>query len=218
MSLTLTKPQNPALIFDFGGVLIDWNPRYLYRKVFADEQTMERFLAEVGFFEWNKLQDAGRPLSEAVADLCSRHPQHCELIRLYDERYEESLSGPIPASVAILSRLRAAGCKLYGLSNWPQEKFQLVRHKFEFFNWFDELFISGELGLAKPDPRIFRLVLQCLARPADQCLLIDDSTNNIAAAQALGLRTIHFLSPQQLENELLALGIIPEMPSSRLPS
>lgn len=206
--MTVKTPLLPALIFDFGGVLIDWDPRYLYRKVFADEQAMERFLAEIGFFEWNRLQDAGRPFSEAVADLCSRHPQHCELIRLYDERYEESLSGPIPGSIAILSRLRAAGYSLYALSNWPQEKFQLVRRKYDFFGWFAELFISGELGLAKPDPRIFRLVLERLSLPASQCLFIDDSLKNIAAAQALGFRTIHFLSPQQLEIELSAQGIL----------
>jgi 2-haloacid dehalogenase len=198
----------PALIFDFGGVLIDWNPRYLYRKIFADEQVMENFLAEIGFFEWNKLQDAGRPFSVAVADLCARHPQHCELIRLYDERYEESLGGPIPDSVEILRRLHHAGCHLYGLSNWPQEKFQLVRYKYEFFSWFTELFISGELGLAKPDPRLFYLVLERIDRPAEECLLIDDSARNIAAAQSLGFRTIYFLSPLQLESELLELGIL----------
>lgn len=198
----------PALIFDFGGVLIDWNPRYLYRKVFVDEQAMENFLAEIGFFEWNKLQDAGRPFSEAVADLCARHPQHCELIRLYDQRYEESLGGPISASVEILRRLHHAGYHLYGLSNWPQEKFPVVRDKYDFFTWFAELFISGEVGLAKPDPRLFRLVLERIARPAEECLLIDDSARNIAAAQSLGFRTIHFLNPQQLETELLELGII----------
>lgn len=208
MSLSLKNSPRPALIFDFGGVLIDWNPRYLYRKVFADEQAMENFLVEIGFFEWNKLQDAGRPFSEAVADLCARHPEQCELIRLYDERYEESLSGPISASIEILSRLRNSGYNLYGLSNWPQEKFQLVRYKYEFFSWFAELFISGELGLAKPDPRIFRLVLERIARPAEECLLIDDSARNIAAAHSLGFRTIHFLNPQQLESELSGLGIL----------
>jgi 2-haloacid dehalogenase len=206
--MTAKTPLLPVLIFDFGGVLIDWDPRYLYRKVFADEQAMERFLAEIGFFEWNKLQDAGRPFTEAVADLCNRHPQHCELIRLYDERYEESLSGPIYDSIAILSRLRTAGYKLYALSNWPQEKFQLIRRKYDFFGWFDALFISGELGLAKPDPRIFRLVLERLSLPADQCLFIDDSAKNIIAARALGFRTIHFINPEQLEIELLTQGIL----------
>jgi len=211
-SQSLSSPNTsslPAIVFDFGGVLIDWNPRYLYRKLFNDEQAMEHFLAEISFFEWNKFQDAGRPFSEAVSDLCTRHPQYSDLIRAYDERYEESLNGPIPASVDILRRLRLSGFSLYGLSNWPKEKFQVVRAKYEFFSWFDELFISGELRLAKPDPRIFRLLLDQIARPAGECLLIDDSANNIAVAKSLGFRTIHFLGPQQLEDQLLGLGLLP---------
>ena len=200
----------PAIVFDFGGVLIDWDPRYLYRKVFHhDEQAVERFLSEVGFFEWNRLQDAGRPFSEAIADLCARQPQYCDLIRLYDERYAESIGGPIPLSVEILGRLHAAGYHLYGLSNWPAEKFQVVRPMYEFFNWFDAILISGEVHLAKPDPRFFALLLDQVARPAAECLLIDDSTKNILAAQSLGFRTILFQSPQQLQEQLRLLGLLP---------
>jgi 2-haloacid dehalogenase len=199
--------SRPALVFDFGGVLIDWNPRYLYRKVFNnDEKSVERFFNEVGFFEWNQLQDAGRPFSEAVSDLCARHPQHCDLIRLYDERYEESIGGPIAASVEILRKLHAAGYHLFGLSNWPAEKFQVVRHKYDFFSWFDAIIISGEVRLAKPDPRIFHLLLDRIARPAADCLMIDDSSANIQTAQSLGFRTILFQSPQQLHEQMQLLG------------
>jgi 2-haloacid dehalogenase len=202
------SPNRPALVFDFGGVLIDWNPRYLYRKVFNDEEALERFFDEVGFFEWNHLQDAGRPFSEAVADLCSHQPQYCDLIRLYDERYEESIGGPIAASVEILQKLHMAGYRLYGLSNWPAEKFQVVRHKFDFFNWFDAILISGEVHLAKPDPRIFHLLLDRISRAAAECLLVDDSNTNIQTAQSLGFRTILFQSPQQLQDELHQSGIL----------
>ena len=197
-------------MFDFGGVLIDWDPRYLYRKLFNhNEQAMEQFLAEIGFFEWNALQDAGRPLSEAIADLCTRHPQYCDLIRAYDQRYEEALNGPIPASIDILRRLHSAGFSLYGISNWPAEKFQLVRAKYDFFSWFKDMLISGEIGIAKPDPRIFHLLLDRIARPAGECLLIDDTVINIDVAQSLGFRTIHFLSPGQLQDQLHKLGLLP---------
>jgi 2-haloacid dehalogenase len=209
ISPSQTSPSRPAVVFDFGGVLIDWNPRYLYRKVFNnDEKSVERFLNEVGFFEWNHLQDAGRPFAEAIADLCARHPHYCALIRLYDERYEESIGGSIPASVEILHRLHAAGFRLFGLSNWPEEKFQVVRHKYDFFKVFDAIIISGEVHLAKPDPRIFRLLLDRIDRPAPECLLIDDSSTNIQAAQSLGFRTIHFQSPQQLQEQLHQNGIL----------
>jgi 2-haloacid dehalogenase len=195
----------PAIVFDFGGVLMDWNPRYLYRKLFHnDEQAMERFLAEIGFFEWNHLQDAGRPFSEAVAELCARHPQHCDLIRAYDERYEESLGGPIAESVEILRRLRASEISLYGLTNWPAEKFRLVRARYDFFSWFDAIVVSGEVCAAKPDPRIFQVLLARVGRPAEECLLIDDSPGNIAVARSLGFQTIQFHSPAQLEQALNA--------------
>lgn len=196
----------PAIVFDFGGVLMDWNPRYLYRKLFNhDEQAMERFLVEVGFFEWNQQQDAGRPFSEAVAELSARHPQYCDLIRAYDERYEESLSGPIMETVDILRQLHSSGFSLYGLSNWPAEKFQGVRARYDFFRWFDGIVLSGEVRITKPDPRIFHLLLEQIGRPAQECLLIDDSIHNIATAQALGFQTILFHSPQELEKQLTAV-------------
>ncbi len=210
MKTPSTNTPSPALVFDFGGVLLDWNPRHLYRKLFpGDEQAMERFLAEIGFFEWNHLQDAGRPFSVAVAELCARHPQHCDLIRAYDERYPESLNGAIPGTVDILRRLWAASFPLYGLSNWPAEKFQLVRPKYEFFGWFQGILISGEVGIAKPDPRIFQALLAQVGRPAEECLLIDDSAANIAAAQALGFQAIHFHSPAQLADGLARRGLLP---------
>lgn len=197
------RARRPAIIFDFGGVLVDWDPRYLYRKLFNDDsQAVDNFLTEIGFFEWNQKQDAGRTFAEAVDELCSRYPQHCELIRAYDRRYEESLRGPIPATVEILRELKATGYPLYALSNWPAEKFRQVRHKFPFFEWFDDLLISGEVGLAKPDPRIFTLLLERIGRPARECIYIDDSAANVAVAQSLGFEPILFKSPLQLKEAL----------------
>jgi 2-haloacid dehalogenase len=206
-----TNNHLPAIIFDFGGVLLNWNPRFLYRKLFPnDEQGMERFLAEVGFDEWNQLQDAGRPFSVAVAELCALHPQYCDLIRAYDERFLESLKGAIPGTVDILRCLWREGFSLFGFSNWPAEKFNLVRPRYEFMAWFQGIVISGEVGFAKPDPRIFQVLLEHVDRPAGECLLIDDSTTNIAAAQTLGFQTIHFQKPPQLAGELVKRGLLPE--------
>ena len=211
MKTATNKAPAPAIIFDFGGVLLDWNPRYLYRKLFPnDEQGMECFLAEIGFDEWNHLQDAGRPFSVAIAELCARHPQYCDLIRAYDERYPESIKGAISGTVGILHYLWTMGTSLFGLSNWPAEKFSLVRPEYEFLGWFKGIVISGEVGIAKPDPRIFQVLLAQVDRPAGECLLIDDSQANIAAAQALGFQTIHFHGPAQLARELAKLGLLPK--------
>jgi len=198
-----------ALVFDFGGVLINWDPRFLYRKLFnGDEEAMERFLAEIHFMEWNQNQDAGRPFAEAVAEHCQRYPAYCNLIRAYDERYLESLTEPIWPTVEILRLVKQAGYPLYALSNWPQEKFVLVRPKYEFFDWFDDMVISGAVGLAKPDPKIFHLLLERMGRPASECLIIDDSEKNIAVARQLGFQTIHHQSPEKLRQELVRLGIL----------
>ena len=209
MVIDQSSKDSLAIIFDFGGVLIDWDPRYLYRKLFGgDEEAMERFLEEIHFMEWNVKQDAGRPFSEAVAEHCAKFPQYCDLIRAYDERYPESLSGPIQPTVEILRTLKQAGYPLYGLSNWPQEKFILVQPKYEFFGWFDDIVVSGAVGMAKPDPRIFHLLLERIGRPASECLIIDDSAENITVACELGFRTIHHQSPEQLKRELNQLGIL----------
>ncbi len=201
---------SPAIIFDYGGVLLDWNPRYLYRKLFPnDEPAMERFLAEIGFSEWNVQQDAGRPFAIAVAELCARHPHYCDLIRAYDQRFLEAVGGAIPGTVEVLRRLHLAGFPLYGLSNWPAEKFRLVRPGYAFFDWFQGMVISGEVGIVKPDLRIFHLLLEQVARPSGECLLIDDSPANIAAADSLGFQTIHFHSPTQLAAELSLRGMLP---------
>jgi 2-haloacid dehalogenase len=211
MEPPLTNDHTPAIIFDFGGVLLDWNPRYLYRKLFPnDEKGMEHFLSEVGFDEWNRLQDAGRPFSVAVSEICARFPQYCDLIQAYDERFPESIKGVIPGTVDILRSLWIKGTSLYGLSNWPAEKFYLVRPEYEFLAWFHNIVISGEVGIAKPDRRIYQLLLEEINRPAMECLLIDDSPANIVSAQALGFQTIQFESPPQLAAELTRRGLLPE--------
>jgi 2-haloacid dehalogenase len=198
-----------AIIFDFGGVLIDWDPRYLYRKFFdGDAAGMERFLAEVGFYEWNLQQDAGRTFAEAVPELSGRFPHYAELIRAYDERYLESIAGAIRPSLEIVAALKQAGYPLYGLSNWPLEKYLIARQKYAFFGWFDDVLVSGEAKLVKPDPRIFRMLLERIGRTAAECVYIDDSRTNVSAACQLGFDAIHFQSAPQLEMELKQRGLL----------
>lgn len=201
-------PDPPAVIFDFGNVLLDWDPRYLYRKLFSDDAAIDRFLEEIHFHEWNVLQDAGRPFAEAVAELSTRFPTYAEYIQAYDERYPETISGPIWGTVEILKTLRLNGYPLFGLSNWSVEKFLIMRDRYEFFGWFQDIILSGEVRLAKPDPRIFKVALERIGRPAGECLLIDDTPANIQVADSLGFRTIHFRSPDQLRTELKDLGLL----------
>lgn len=199
----------PVIVFDLGGVLMDWDPYYLYSKILGDDrQAVERFLKAVDFSGWNKEQDRGRTFAEGTAELSARFPEYGELIRAYDERYLESLGGAIQPVVEILRALKDAGYSLYVLSNWPAEKFALVRPKYPFFDWFDGFVISGEVGMVKPDQAIFQLLLQRVRRPARECLFIDDHAKNIHAASDLGFQTILFQSPQQLEADLRRMGIL----------
>jgi HAD superfamily hydrolase (TIGR01509 family) len=202
MDMQVEKNHKLAIVFDFGNVLVDWDPRYLYRKLLDGDQAIEQFLGEVDFFEWNLEHDAGRPFDESIAEMCARFPQYCDLIRAYDQRYEESISGPIWPTVEVLRLLKDAGYPLYALSNWPSDKFDLVRPKYEFFSWFDDIVISGKVRIAKPDPRIFELLLERIGRPAGECLFIDDSPRNIAVAERLGFQTIRYDSTGQLKTDL----------------
>ncbi len=201
--------QPRAIVFDLGGVLIDWNPRHLYRKIFgADEAGMERFLAEICTGEWNAQQDAGRPLAVATEELAARHPAHEPLIRAYYDRWGEMVAGAIEPTVEILAALKAANHPLFALSNWSAETFPIARARFAFFDLFDHLVISGQIRMVKPDREIFDHLLGHARRPAEECVFIDDSPGNVTAAAALGFDAIHFHSPQQLREELGLRGIL----------
>ncbi len=197
------------IVFDFGGVLFDWNPRYLYNRFFDnDAEAVENFLSKIGFVEWNSQQDRGRPFAEAVAELSAKFPDHADLIRAYDERWEESLGGVIQPTVDILLLLKQAGYPLYALSNWSEEKYRLVRERYAFLDCFKEIVISGAVKMAKPDPRIFEVLLEKIGHPARECLLIDDSAENIRVARGLDFATIRFESPEQLRVELNRMGLL----------
>lgn len=201
--------KRDVVIFDFGGVLIDWNPRYLYRKLFGDdEQAMETFLAEVTTPEWNLRQDAGRSWDEAVRLLTDEHPTKAELIAAYQHRWEETLGGAIDDSLHILRELKEAGHPLYGLTNWSHETFPFARERFDFLTLFDGIVVSGEEGMIKPDPRLYQTLLERYDIDPATAIFIDDNKANVDAAEALGIHGIHFHAPRQLRDELIALGFL----------
>jgi 2-haloacid dehalogenase len=199
-----------AVVFDLGGVLIDWNPRHLYRKIFdGDEEGMERFLSEICTPEWNVRQDEGRSFAEATEELVARHPEQAELIRAFFDRWPEMIGGAINETVEILAELKAAGREIYALSNWSAETFPHARDRFQFLDWFDFTVISGEIGVVKPNREVFEFLLEKTGRRAEECVFIDDSPANTTAASDLGFDAIHFRSPRQLRDELINKGILP---------
>jgi len=203
-----SSPQPSIVVFDLGGVLIDWNPRHLYRKLFADEAAMEAFLATVCTQEWNERQDAGRSFSEAAALLRAQHPQHAELIEAYGARFDEMMKGPIDGSVAILQALHDRGVPLYALSNWSAETYPQAARRFDFLRLFRGLVISGEVGVIKPDQRIFRILLERHRIAPAEAVYIDDNPRNAEVARALGLHGIHFTDPLKLRRELEDLRLL----------
>ncbi|MDD2922823.1 MAG: HAD family phosphatase [Anaerolineales bacterium] len=197
-----------SIIFDFGGVLIGWDPRNLYRRYFPDPQSMEDFLTEINFMEWNAQQDKGRPFAEGARILAEQFPQRAHLIHAFHENWKESITGKIDGTVEILQTLKRKNYPLYGLSNWSAETFPIVRDEFPFLNLFDGVILSGEVKLIKPDTAIYDLCLKMVGRPARECVFIDDSPANIHAANEMGFDAIKFDSPEQLKDELRAREIL----------
>jgi 2-haloacid dehalogenase len=211
MARAAEQGREPVVVFDLGGVLIDWDPRHLYRQLFdGDDAAMERFLAEVCNNEWNVRQDAGRPFADAVAELVLRHPAQRALIEAYHLRWPEMVAGPIDGSVELLAELRAAGYELHALTNWSAETFALTRPRFAFLAWFESILVSAEVGLIKPDPRIFQLLLERIGRAARACIYIDDSQRNVDAAAALGFDALHFQGAGPLRADLVRRGLLPD--------
>lgn len=203
----MTKtPQ--AIVFDLGAVLIDWDPRHMYRKLIGDEAVMDEFLGEIATLRWNSYHDAGRLWSDGVAMLSAIYPEYREWIAAYKDRWEEMLNGPIDDSVAILAELKASGREVHALTNWSSETFPIALERYEFLGWFEHIVVSGEERLKKPDPLIYRVLLDRIGREAHECVFIDDSAANVATAADLGFDVIHFTSPEQLRRELAAFGVL----------
>ncbi len=198
-----------TVVFDLGGVLIDWNPRHLYRKLFSDDAAMEDFLANVCTGAWNAQQDAGRPFADGVALLSAEHPDKTDLIQAFHSRWIEMVSGPISGTVEILRTLRDQNTPVYALTNWSDETFPLVQPQFEFLSWFQGIVVSGVEKVIKPDPEIYQLLMDRYKLQADQLVFIDDSRPNIETAQKMGITALHFTSPEKLKSQLQELRLLP---------
>lgn len=197
-----------AIIFDYGNVLLEWNPRFVYRDYFNNEAEMERFLQEVNFMEWNAQQDKGRSFAEGVTALSKEFPQHAHLIQAYHDHWKDSIGNVHWGTVEIMRQLKDTGYPLYGLSNWSAENFPYAREKYNFFDLLDDMVISGAVGYIKPEPEIYQILLEKIGQPAQACLFIDDALPNIEQAQKLGINTIHYQSSEQLRLELQDLKVL----------
>jgi 2-haloacid dehalogenase len=198
-----------AVVFDLGGVLVDWDPRYLFRKVLPGrEAEMERFLAHVCNQEWNHEQDAGRTIAEAIDVATRAHPEASDLVRVYFERWPEMLGGAIEGTVSILEELDERGVPLYAVTNWSAETFHHARERFAFLERFRDIVVSGELRIVKPDHRIFRHLMDRHGLVASDCFFTDDHEPNVHAARELGMAAQLFRGPDGLRRELAGLGLL----------
>ena len=198
-----------AIIFDLGGVLIDWNPRYVYRTIFKSEEEMEWFLENITTHEWNEQQDAGHPLHKATEELIAKHPEWEKEIKAYYGRWLEMLGDAIHETVEIFHQLKKSGkYKLYALTNWSAETFPHAKEKFNFLEWFDGIVVSGEEKKKKPSSEFYQLLLDRYKLDSAKTIFIDDSLRNIKGAEVVGIRGIHFHNAEQLKKELFKIGVI----------
>jgi 2-haloacid dehalogenase len=207
-------PENDSVVFDLGGVLLDWDPRYLYRRLIDDEAEMEWFLREVCTLEWHAAHDRGVPMAESCAALAAVHPEYAELINAWHERSEEMVAGPIQKSVAILEELLQKGVRCYALTNMERETYPLRRQRFAFMSWFAGTVVSSHEGVAKPEPEIFRRLLDRFGLVPERTIMIDDSQPNIDTAASLGMTAVRFTSPTALRAALHGLRLV-SYPSDR---
>lgn len=199
-----------TLIWDLGGVLVDWNPRYLFTEAyFGDAARREQFLQEVCTMDWNEQQDAGYPIARAVEEKVLEFPSWEPAIRDYYGRWEEMLCGPLSETVELFREVRRRpGLKCYALTNWSAELFPIARQRFDFLQWFDGLVVSGEEGIRKPFPGIYERLLQRYDITASEALFIDDNIRNVQAAEDLGIPSVQFTGARSLRNSFQYQGII----------
>jgi 2-haloacid dehalogenase len=203
----MTEIKN--VIFDLGGVLIDWNPEYVFLEVFnGDREKMKWFFDEICTMDWNENQDAGYPLQQATDERVKLFPEYEEWIRIYYGRWEEMLGEQIDGTVTILKQLiDNPNYKVVALTNWSAETFPIALERFDFLHWFEGIVVSGTEKMRKPFNEIYELTLNRFNIEASQSLFIDDNARNIEAAKKIEINTIHFNNPRQLKSELKRLNI-----------
>jgi 2-haloacid dehalogenase len=197
-----------AVTFDLGGVLIDWDPRHLYRQLFdGDEAAMERFLGDVCNLAWNAKMDAGQPFADGVAELVAAHPDQADLIRAYQLRWPEMLGPTMDGTIGVMREVKAAGYRTFALSNWSTETFGVTRARFPFLDELDGILISGEVKLAKPNTAIFHEFLRRFELDPAATVYIDDWDLNVASAMAVGMRAVQFHDAHRLRHDLRQIGL-----------
>lgn len=196
-----------SIVFDFGGVLVDWNPRHLFRKIFSNENEMEQFLKDICTDDWNLQQDKGRLLKEGTDLLIEQYPEKAELISMYYGRWPEMLNGVIEGTVDILKELKER-YKVYGLTNWSDETFPIALERYDFFKLLDGMVVSGKEKVIKPGLEIFKLLTDRYNIVPNESVFIDDNIKNIEAARSINFNTVHFKNPEQLREELVAMGVV----------
>jgi 2-haloacid dehalogenase len=196
------------IVFDLGMVLIEWNPRHLYRKVFADEAKMEWFLANVCNHDWNLAQDGGRSFDDGVIEATARYPEYAVEIKMYRDRWMEMVPGAIEGSVAILEELHRKGVPIYAITNWNGDTFRATRNRFAFLDLFRDIVVSGDEKIIKPDPAIFYLLASRNGIELSDSMFIDDSMKNVVGSEAVGMKGHHFTSPESLRSALFAHGVL----------
>ena len=197
-----------TVVFDLGNVLVRWNPRLLYEQLITDAEELEQFFDTVITHDWIRAQDAGRPFDKGIALLAGQFPHYRSEISAFWERWEEMVPGAIEGTVEILSELKKRETPLYALTNWSHETFPIARPRFPFFEWFEGIVVSGEIGLIKPDARIYQHLLERFGLAAEDCVFIDDSAANVAGAEAVGITSLHFQSPEKLRRDLSGLQLL----------
>jgi 2-haloacid dehalogenase len=198
-----------TIIFDLGNVLINWEPKLLYNKIFESEEQTNHFLENICTLTWNEEQDAGRSLSAGTKALIEEFPGHEEEIKSYYDRWEEMLNGPIEGTVEIFQKLKATGkYKIYALTNWSAELFPVALREFEFLTWFDGIVVSGDEGIRKPEAAFFQILFDRYQVKPEDAVFIDDNLRNVEAARKLGIQSIRFTSAEELEKELKELNVL----------
>lgn len=197
-----------SVVFDVGGVLLDWNPEYLYRQLIADDDERRWFLTEVCSPEWNAAQDAGRTWADATSELSARFPEHTALIHAYAERWEEMVSGPIADSVSVLEDLREAGVPNYALTNFSAEKWEVAKDRWGFLEGFDGEVVSGVVGVTKPDPEIYRILLERYRLEPARTFYTDDLASNVIAARQSGIAAELFVDASTVRRQLIDRGVL----------
>lgn len=203
MTISATVP-----VFDIGGVLLDWNPRHLYRTLFDDEAAMETFLATVCTSEWNRRMDGGMSFAEGIAELLDRFPDQADLITAYRDRWIEMIPATLGDTVAILEQLKSAGHPLYAITNFAAETFAWTRQRWDFLAWFDDIVVSGEIKELKPEPAIYRTLIGRNGLAAEDCLFIDDVQENVDGAITIGMNAVRFEDAATLRSDLRKHGLL----------